>query len=113
MKFCRNFADILENVENFSEIFEFSSENSWILKEFWPNSDVKSSNGSIPRRSNLSTQVFTVCFMGGNHPVFAETFRFTLPYVSNETKVAIHVIATKGSNAEICVYSNSELEGVF
>ena len=37
--------------------FEFSSENSWILKEFWPNSDVKSSNGSIPRRSNLSTQV--------------------------------------------------------
>ena len=29
----------------------------WILTEFWPNSDVKSSNGSIPRRSNLSTQV--------------------------------------------------------
>ena len=26
------------------------------MKEFWPNSDVKSSNGSIPRRSNLSTQ---------------------------------------------------------
>ena len=41
----------------FSEIFEFSSENSWILKEFWPNSDVKSSNGSIPRLSNLSTKV--------------------------------------------------------
>ena len=40
----------------FSEIFEFSSENSWILKEFWPNSDRKSSNGSVPRRSNLSTQ---------------------------------------------------------
>ena len=43
-----------------SEIFEFSSENPWILKEFWPNSDVKSSNGSIPRRSNLSTQVEAV-----------------------------------------------------
>ena len=34
-----------------SEIFEFSSETSWILKEYWPNADVKSSNGSIPRRS--------------------------------------------------------------
>ena len=33
MKFCRNFADILENVE-ISEIFEFSYENSLILKEF-------------------------------------------------------------------------------
>ena len=32
---------------------------SWILTEFWPNSDVKSSNGSIGRRSNLSTQVRT------------------------------------------------------
>ena len=29
----------------------------WILTEFWPNSDVKSSNGSVPRRSNPSTQV--------------------------------------------------------
>ena len=30
MKFCRNFADNLENVEiNFSEFFEFSSENSY------------------------------------------------------------------------------------
>ena len=28
---------------------------SWILTEFWPKSDVKSSNGSIGRRSNLST----------------------------------------------------------
>jgi hypothetical protein len=50
---------------------------------------------------NKCDNVFTVCFMGGNHPVFAETFRFTLPYVSNETKVAIHVIATKGSNEEV------------
>ena len=41
----------------FSEIFEFSRENSWILKEIWPNSDLKSSNGSFPRRSNLSTQL--------------------------------------------------------
>ena len=41
---------------NFSEIFEFSSEMYWILKELWTNSDVKSSNGSIPRRPNLSTQ---------------------------------------------------------
>ena len=40
-----------------SEIFEFSSEHSWILKEFWPYTDLKSSNGSVPRRSNLSTQV--------------------------------------------------------
>ena len=31
----------------------------WLLTEFWPNSDVRSSNGSIPRRSNLSTQVRT------------------------------------------------------
>ena len=56
MKLCRNF----ENVEiNFSEIFEFSGENSWILQEFWPNSDLKSSNGSVPRRSNLSTKAVT------------------------------------------------------
>ena len=34
MKFCRNFADNLENVEIFW-IFEFSSENSWILQEFF------------------------------------------------------------------------------
>ena len=27
-----------------------------MLKEFLPNSDLKSSNGSVPRRSNLSTQ---------------------------------------------------------
>ena len=33
MKFCRNFADNLENVEFFWN-FEFSKENSWILKEF-------------------------------------------------------------------------------
>ena len=41
----------------FSEIFEFSNENSWILQEFWPNSDLNSSFGSVPRRPNLSTQV--------------------------------------------------------
>ena len=47
----------------FSELFEFSSENSWILKvffgfqEFWPNSDLNSSFGPVPRRPNLSTQV--------------------------------------------------------
>ena len=41
----------------FSEICELSRENSWILKEFWPNSDRNSSFGSVPRRSNLSTQV--------------------------------------------------------
>ena len=41
----------------FSENWEFSNENSWILKEVWPNSDPKSSNGSIPRRPNLSTKV--------------------------------------------------------
>ena len=40
----------------FSEFFEFSSENSWILQEFWPNSDLNSSFGSVPRRSNLSTK---------------------------------------------------------
>ena len=37
----------------FSEFFKI--ENSWILKEFWPNSDRNSSFGSVPRRSNLST----------------------------------------------------------
>ena len=41
---------------NFPKILKNSSENSWILTEFWPNSDVKGSNGSIPRWSNLSTQ---------------------------------------------------------
>ena len=51
---CRA-ADILENVENFRNFqISTSSENSRILKEFWPNFDVKSSNGSIPRRSKLS-----------------------------------------------------------
>ena len=56
----------------FSEFFEFSSENSWILKEFSPNSDLKSSNGSVPRRSNLSSQVgatpstaYHLCFCSG------------------------------------------------
>ena len=43
----------------FSEIFEFSREHSWILNQFWSNSDVKSSFGSIPRRPNLSTQGYT------------------------------------------------------
>ena len=33
-----------------------SSKISSILREFWPNSALKSSNGSIPRRSNLSTK---------------------------------------------------------
>ena len=39
----------------FLEFFEFSGENSWNLQEFWPNSNLKSSSGSVPRRSNLST----------------------------------------------------------
>ena len=30
------------------------------FQEFRPNSGLKSSNGSVPRRSNLSTQVFAV-----------------------------------------------------
>ena len=37
MKFCRNFADNLENVEFFRIFFEFSKETFWkipILKEF-------------------------------------------------------------------------------
>ena len=34
-----------------------SSKISFILIEFRPNSDLKSSNGSIPRRLNLSTKV--------------------------------------------------------
>ena len=33
------------------------------MTEFWPNSDVKSSNGSVPRRSNLSLRFQHV----GNH----------------------------------------------
>ena len=44
----------VENVEHkIPEIFGFlmnSSKISSILREFWQNSDVKSSNGSIPRR---------------------------------------------------------------
>ena len=44
--------------------FEFSTKMYWILtefwlQEFWPNSDVKSSNGSVPRRSNLPTKAGT------------------------------------------------------
>ena len=37
------------------------------MTEFWPrpNSDVKTSNGSIPRRSNLSTQVQLACHEAG------------------------------------------------
>ena len=37
------------------EILNFLAKIPEFLKEFWPNSDVKSSKGSIPRRSNLST----------------------------------------------------------
>ena len=36
-----------------------SSKISSILREFRPNSDVKSSNGSVPRRSNLPTKAGT------------------------------------------------------
>mgnify|MGYP004412081009 CR=1 FL=1 len=32
------------------------------FQEFCPNSDLKSSNGSVPRRSNVSTQVFDAEF---------------------------------------------------
>ena len=35
----------------FSEFFKFSSEISWILQIFWPNSDPNSSFGSVPRNS--------------------------------------------------------------
>ena len=41
------------------EIFVFlmnSSNISSILREFWPNSDLKSSNGSIPRRHRTFQQ---------------------------------------------------------
>ena len=44
-----------------------SDKISWLLfvvffgfQEFWPNSDLNSSFGSVPRRPNLSTQVGTV-----------------------------------------------------
>ena len=47
--------------------------NSWILKQFWPNSDVKSSFGSVPRRSNLSTQVLAdLDGRGGGKPNAAQ-----------------------------------------
>ena len=61
IEFCSEFDEhFLEFRKYFSmvknlEFFEFSSKMHWILTEFWPNSDVKSSNGSIPRLSNLST----------------------------------------------------------
>ena len=62
MKICRNFADLLENVDifiNFLTSLNFLAkiQNYLILNEFWPNSDVNSSFGSVPRRSNLSTKV--------------------------------------------------------
>ena len=38
---------------------EFRKNFVFGFQEFWPNSDVKSPNGSIPRRSNLSTQAVT------------------------------------------------------
>ena len=54
---------ILENVEHDSSHFWI---NIWWIQaevpEFWPNSDPKSSNGSVPRRSNLSTKVDTSCW---------------------------------------------------
>ena len=52
------------NISYVIEFFEFeilmnSSKSFWILTQFWPNSDLKGSNGSVPRRSNLSTQAST------------------------------------------------------
>ena len=47
---------------NIPEFFGFlmnSSKISWILKQCWPNSNLNSSNGSVHRRSNLSTQLET------------------------------------------------------
>ena len=58
----------------FSEFSEFSSEYSWILKEFWPNSDRNSSFGSVPRRSNLSTQAKTVFAWPSSVAVRAASF---------------------------------------
>ena len=49
--------NFVENVEQFiSELFAFLMNSSKILKEFGPNSDLKSSNASIPRLSNLFTK---------------------------------------------------------
>ena len=42
-----------------------SSKFSWILTQRWPNSDLKNSNGSVPRRSNLSTKILAWCW---RHP---------------------------------------------
>ena len=48
------FSDFIEASRVNIEFFEISSKMHWILTGFWPSSDVKSSNGSIPRRSNLT-----------------------------------------------------------
>ena len=61
---------------NIPEIFGFlmnSSKIFSILRGFWPNSDLNSSFGSIPRRSNLSTQVADIKAMTDED--IAEVFR--------------------------------------
>ena len=66
IEFCSEFDDILSEFRKCSQIFSkmltnleffyFLAEYSILnFTEFWPNSDVETSNGSIPRRSNLST----------------------------------------------------------
>ena len=60
---------------NIPEIFKFlmnSSRISSILREFLPNSDLKSSNGSVPRRSNLSTQVHALGLLCLHHAAQVE-----------------------------------------
>ena len=61
MKLCRNFADILENVEifNFPNFLNFLAKIPEFCRNFSPNSDRNSSFCSVPRRPNLSTQVAT------------------------------------------------------
>jgi ankyrin repeat protein len=50
---------------------------------------------------NKCENVFSVCFMGSDCPMFAETFRFNLPYVGADTKIAVHLIATRGTKTEV------------
>ena len=84
-----NFANIFENVEKSWIFFEFSCKIYLILT----NSDLNSSNGSIPRRSNLSTQARTIAPKQGAE----RRPRHPLPNSSRLTRsTCVHVCVQNG-----------------
>ena len=100
MKFDRNFADILEKCWNLKIFRNFrnlknSSENSWILKEFWLNSDLKSSNGSVPRRSNLSTQARLTALPGELENAYSEASEAIEEIPSGDNLLSIANLSTE------------------